>query len=216
MFFAESKTDRYGCPGILTIALATPMKFRILAQIIFFLPVLHLGACRAADLQDPGHQFAEDARSYQLVIHDLDRRPFLRITCRYVGKSPDGDVWDRVPWQSVDMDFYHLVFENLTRNRIRLISQASHQLYDQPLEWKIRLGGEKTLVVKTTPDPPWIDFSKRADVYDDVLYPHSSMQKRNQYYHTNNRMPFNRLTFQTRLEYMGTEYRINYYLIYKK
>jgi hypothetical protein len=188
----------------------------IIATLTLCLLLVGLGGCRtapppAADDRPPGGD-----RNYQRLIRDLEGRPFLRITCRYVGKRPDGELWQDLPWQAVDVDFYHLLFENLTAESIGFLSQRACQLHDQPWEWQARREGGETWVYRTTPEPTPIDFKRQAGSSGVVLYPRSSLQKRNRYYHTNNRLPDNRLTIQTRLKYMGVEYRINYYLIYRK
>jgi hypothetical protein len=188
----------------------------IFAPLALCLLLIGYNGCRAAPAPAPVDDPPRAERDYQRVIRDLEGRPFLRITCRYVGKRPDGELAQDLPWQAIDVDFYHLVFENLTAERIGLISQRAYQLYDQPWEWQTSRKGEETRVYKTTPEPASIDFKRHPGLFSEVLYPRSSLQKRNRYYHTNNQLPYNRLTLQTRLKYMGVEYRINYYLIYRK
>ena len=66
-------------------------------------------------------------RFVQRTLTDYQGKPFLRIACEYIGRQPYEGYQTSVPWQTDDIDFYNIQFENLTRHKITFISKKVYQ-----------------------------------------------------------------------------------------
>lgn len=56
-------------------------------------------------------------REYNITVSD-NESPLLSIDIEYQGKAPKGNKKIKQDWRSVDTDFYHLSFKNLSETNI--------------------------------------------------------------------------------------------------
>ena len=66
-------------------------------------------------------------RYVQRTVSDQQGRPFLKISCEYIGQQPYKGFESSAPWQTKDIDFYNFEFENLTRHKITFISKKVYR-----------------------------------------------------------------------------------------
>lgn len=198
--------------------------FRILHQIdsallcllimLILLPVF-LG-CSTTPRKDAGLSTIAGERNYTRIIKDHEGKPFLKLTCEYIGKQPLRDFWHKVPWEVIDTDFYRLTFENLSTHRIELVSRKIHQKYSQPMKWQMRLADGKILEYSTTKNSAFIDFSRVRNAESNVLLPKEKRIQSNWFYHTNGEMPHNVLIIVYTINYLGKEYSFNAPMVYQR
>ena len=84
-------------------------------------------ACSATESGKTSAHKRYPDRSVQRTVRDYQGKPFLRITCEYIGRQPYQGYSTNVPWKTNDIDFYNITFENLTHHKITFISQKVYQ-----------------------------------------------------------------------------------------
>ena len=58
-------------------------------------------------------------REYNITVSENDK-PLLSIVIEYQGKAPKGNTTIKHNWRTVDTDFYHLSYENLSESNIHI------------------------------------------------------------------------------------------------
>ncbi|MDG1890419.1 MAG: hypothetical protein P8L18_03830 [Verrucomicrobiota bacterium] len=71
-------------------------------------------------------QWEADGRSYTAEAMDDQGVPWVRLTCRYLGKAPEQPIEQEISrdWRSQNTDFYHYEMTNLLEEDITLMDMS--------------------------------------------------------------------------------------------
>ena len=143
-------------------------------------------------------------RYVQRTVSDHQGRPFLRVSCEYIGQQPYQGFESSAPWQKKDIDFYNIEFENLTRHKITFISKKVYRKDDGHSS----TGADNSGLVLTES----LDFTEQPDSDFDSLESLEQRRLINLAFEANQKSPDNVTTIVFQVRYLNHEYTFNIHL----
>ena len=143
-------------------------------------------------------------RYVQRTVTDYQGQPFLRITCEYIGRQPYKGYQTGAPWQTKNIDFYNIGFENLSRHKITFISK---KVYQKDARHDSAETGSTGLVLIE-----FADFMEKPDSDFDNLEPFEERKLINWAFEVNEQRSDNIASFVLQIHHQGHEYTFNIHL----
>jgi len=140
-------------------------------------------------------------RFVQRTVSDYQGKPFLSITCEYIGRQPYEGYATRVPWQTKEFVFYNFRFENLTRRKITFISKKVYQ--KDARNDRNGMAEAKTILAE------FADFSKQPHSDFDRLEPQEVRKLINQAFRADDNPSHAMATIVLQIQYLDHDYTFN-------
>jgi hypothetical protein len=84
----------------------------------------------------------DNGREYKITVSD-NKKPVLSISIEYQGKTPKGNKEIKHNWSTVDTDFYHISFENLSKSNLHF--KEIRYFLDRGQLYSTRIKGESRI-----------------------------------------------------------------------
>lgn len=156
--------------------------------------------------------FAEE-RNYVKTVKDQNGVPILKVSCEYIGKKPVGEFNFNVDWQNNSIDFYNIIFENLSDKPIEFVRIKSyHKFGNYIIDHKKSADGE--IIAEKAPITKTYDLTK-APLYDgNILEPFDKKYRNNCFYYGGSKHDKNVWYEDWSIIYDQEEYTFTIYRVY--
>lgn len=140
-------------------------------------------------------------RFVQRTVVDYQSRPFLRIACEYIGRKPYAGYPTDEPWTTQEIDFYNIMFENLSRHKITFISKKVYQ--KNAGHDRNAMADSKIVLIE------FADFTQQPDSDFDRLEPLEERKLINQAFKANHTLANNFASIVFQIHYQDHNYTFN-------
>ena len=161
--------------------------------------------CSATDTGKNTAMHPHPERTVKRTVTDYQGTPFLKIDCEYIGRQPYKDYPSDVPWQTQTIDFYNIVFENLTPHKITFLSK---KVYQKDSGYHRTETGIAGLVLTES-----ADFTHQPNSDFDGLEPFEERKLINWSFETNQNPSEHTANIIFQIQYQGRAYTFNIPLV---